>query len=153
MDAVAQPKVVRGQMSTERWQASTFAGKLWLLNNRGKTSETFARPSENARKQARVDLTCWIANAGRLLRPSSRGRLCCSSPLIRPCSSFNSLLKTDTPAGSLVSQRLPFLDSFSHDLSGQSVHLVKHLLAQTPVTSLMPLVSGKQLQKYLASSC
>ena len=124
-------------------RASTFAGKLWLLNNRGKTSETFARPSQKQRKQARVDLTCWIANAGWLLRPSSQDRLYSSSPLIRPCSSFNSLPKTDTPAGSLVSQRLPFLDSFSHDLSGQSVHLVKHPLPQTCVTSLMPLVSGK----------
>ena len=113
-------------------RASTFAGKLWLLNNRGKTSGTFARPSQKQWKQARVDLTCWIANAGRMLRPSSRDRRCSSSPLIRPCSSFNFLPKTDTPAGSLVSQRLPFLDSFSHDLNGQSVHLVKHLLAQNP---------------------
>ena len=109
--------LARGQMSTR----ATFAGKLRLLNNMAKQ----VRPLRDllrrgASKQSR-DLTCWNAKAD--LRPSSRGRLCFSSPPSRPCSSScsspNSLPKTDTLAGSLLNQRLSFLASLSHDLSGQ----------------------------------
>ena len=108
---------------------ATFAGKLRLLNNMAKQ----VRPLRDllrsgASKQSR-DLTCWSANGD--LRPSSRGRLCSSTPLTRPCSSScyspNFLPKTDTLAGSLLNQRLSFLASLSRPIwSGHQLGQVKH---------------------------
>ena len=145
------PKVARGQMSTERsLAASTFAGKLRLLNNMAKQVRPL-RDLLRRREQAREGgMDFWPART-----PTLPG---CTAPVVE-VDYAPSLLWTAhahpppslTPCPRLTPLQEAWSASASHFWTASLTtspwsawHLinVKHPLLQNPVTSLMPMVNG-----------